>query len=319
MRPYALLIFFLLNTSFFILQGQSDLPRIIISTDIGGDDPDDFQSLVHLLIYADKFHIEGLISSPPSKGRKKDILEGINAYEKDFAVLRKFSKDYPEPEILRNRTKQGAVEPQTGKIPTKVSEGAQYIIEKAKKDSINPLWILVWGSITDVAQAVHHVPEIKNRIRVYSIGSWNTRQDPKARDYIFNEHRDLWWVENDNTFRGMYKGGYQESDYGNISFVSKFLKDHGAMGKLFYEKKKDIKMGDTPSVLYLLSGNADDPTDSSWGGSFVSDSHGKNYWVDNPADSLKTEDHPGAKTVNTHRKSFLDDWAKRMSVFHKKP
>ena len=30
-------------------------PRIIVSTDIGGTDPDDFQSVIHLLMYADLF------------------------------------------------------------------------------------------------------------------------------------------------------------------------------------------------------------------------------------------------------------------------
>lgn len=33
--------------------------RVIVSTDIGGTDPDDFQSMVHLLVYADCFDIEG--------------------------------------------------------------------------------------------------------------------------------------------------------------------------------------------------------------------------------------------------------------------
>lgn len=299
--------------------GQSDLPRIVVSTDIGGDDPDDFQSMVHLLIYADKFKIEGLISSPPSKGRKKDILKAIEAYEKDFALLKKASKNYPDPEILKNNTRQGAIEPQSGKTPEALSEGASHIIELAKKDSEDPLWILVWGSITDIAQAVHHAPEIKDKIRVYSIGSWNTRQDPKARDYLYDNHKDLWWIENNHTFRGMYRGGFQEKDYGNISFVNKYLKGHGALGELFYEQKKDIKMGDTPSVFYLLSGDADDPTDTSWGGSFIGNPHGAHYWVDNPVDSLKTEEHPGAKTVSTHRKEYLGDWAKRMSVLQQNP
>ena len=27
--------------------------RVLVSTDIGGTDPDDFQSMVHLLVYAD--------------------------------------------------------------------------------------------------------------------------------------------------------------------------------------------------------------------------------------------------------------------------
>ena len=49
------------------LDGQR--PRVIVSSDIGGSDPDDFQSMVHFLVYADVFDIEGLISSPPHRGR----------------------------------------------------------------------------------------------------------------------------------------------------------------------------------------------------------------------------------------------------------
>ncbi len=45
------------------LAGQQ--PRVIVSTDIGGSDPDDFQSMVHLLLYANVLDIEGLVSSPP--------------------------------------------------------------------------------------------------------------------------------------------------------------------------------------------------------------------------------------------------------------
>ena len=56
------------------------IPRIIISTDIGGSDPDDYQSLVHFLVYADEFDIEGLISSPPHEGRKEHIVEVIETY-----------------------------------------------------------------------------------------------------------------------------------------------------------------------------------------------------------------------------------------------
>ena len=35
-------------------------PRVLVSTDIGGTDPDDFQSMVHLLLYADVLDLEGL-------------------------------------------------------------------------------------------------------------------------------------------------------------------------------------------------------------------------------------------------------------------
>ena len=50
-------------------------PRILISTDIGGTDPDDNQSMAHLLMYSDKFTIEGLVSSPSyGKGSKTKFL-----------------------------------------------------------------------------------------------------------------------------------------------------------------------------------------------------------------------------------------------------
>ena len=36
-------------------------PRILVSSDIGGTDPDDFQSMIHLFMYANLFQIEGLV------------------------------------------------------------------------------------------------------------------------------------------------------------------------------------------------------------------------------------------------------------------
>src|SRR4051812_48138963 len=45
--------------------------RVIVSSDIGGTDQDDNQSMAHLLLYADAFDLEGLIASPYGPGRKK--------------------------------------------------------------------------------------------------------------------------------------------------------------------------------------------------------------------------------------------------------
>jgi hypothetical protein len=286
-------------------------PQIIISTDIGGDDPDDYQSMVHMLVYADKFEILGLISSPPGKGRLSNIEETIDAYEMDFPKLVNQNKDFPAAQYLRSISKQGSLDIQHTDLPEKPSEGAQWIIQKIK-DSNRPVYVLVWGSITDVAQAVHADPSIKSKLRVYSIGSWNTAQDPKSRDYLFNNHPDLWWIENNTTFRGMYMGGDQSGNLDNQTFVETFVKDNGNLGRLFWEQKKDIKMGDTPSVLYFLNGNIENPEGESWGGSFIKTDHGPNYWTDNPDPDLIENNRQGAKTVNRHRKDFLQDWAKRM-------
>ncbi len=289
-----------------------DKPRVIISTDIGGSDPDDYQSMVHFLVYADRFDIEGLISSPPNAGRKEHIDEVIFAYKKDYSKLKKYSRSFPRPSDLLKVTKQGAINVQNGDKPEDLSEGAKWIIKMAKKKDKRPLYIQVWGSMTDVAQAVHHDPSIKNKIRVYYIGSWNTDQDEKSRDYLYNHHPDLWWIENNTTFRGMYLGGIQDGEWNNVAFVEKYVKGHGAMGELFWEKKKDIKMGDTPAVLYFLHGDPNNPEGESWGGSFVKTGHGAHYWTDNPDPTFIENNRPGAKTVNKHRKAFLEDWAKRM-------
>ena len=85
-------------------------PRVIVSTDIGGTDPDDFQSMVHFLVYADMFDVEGLISSPYGPGRREHILQVIDRYATDYPNLKTYSDRYPPPDELRRITKQGALD-----------------------------------------------------------------------------------------------------------------------------------------------------------------------------------------------------------------
>lgn len=85
---------------------QMNLPRVIVSTDIGESDPDDFQSMVHLLVYADTLNIEGLVSSPPFEGSTEQIKEVIGAYATDYPNLVRHSNNFPKPEYLLEITKQ---------------------------------------------------------------------------------------------------------------------------------------------------------------------------------------------------------------------
>ena len=102
------------------------------------------------------------------------------------------------------------MEPAPAQGWSRPTDGSRLIIERTKVNDDRPLWILLWGGMADVAQAIHDDPSIKPRLRVYSIGSWNTRQDVASRDYVFKNHSDLWWIECDTTFRGMYMGGNQQ-------------------------------------------------------------------------------------------------------------
>jgi len=177
-------------------------PRILISSDIGGTDPDDNQSMIHLLMYADLFQIEGLIASPYGNGRKENFLEMIDLYEKDLPRLKEHAAGFPEPDSLRAICKQGAIPNAPFKGFDKPTDGSEWIIKCAKKQSDQPLWVLVWGGIEDLAQALHDAPEIKKNIKVYYIGGPNKKWCVNAYAYIAENHPDLWMIEANATYRG---------------------------------------------------------------------------------------------------------------------
>jgi hypothetical protein len=243
--------------------------RVIVSTDIGGTDPDDFQSMVHLLVYANCFDIEGLISSPFDMGRKEDILRVIDCYEKDYANLKTYSDEYPRPDALRAITKQGETERAPYAGVRRATEGSRWIIECARRDDPRPLYVLVWGLIEDLAQSLHDAPEILPKLRVYWIGGPNKKWSPDAYQYIAENHPELWIIESNSTYRGWFTGGNQSGRWGNRAFVSRHIAGKGALGDFFVSKKADIKMGDTPSVGWLLRGRPEDPSKPGWGGRFV--------------------------------------------------
>ena len=249
------------------LEGQRY--RIIVSTDIGGTDPDDFQSMVHLLVYTDVFDIEGLISSPFDKGRKRDILQVIDCYERDYENLETYSDRYPTPAALRAITKQGETERAPYAGVRRSTEGSRWIVQCARRDDPRPLYVLVWGLIEDLAQALHDAPDILPKLHVYWIGGPNKKWSPDAYQYIVDHHPKLWIIEANATYRGWFTGGNQSGQWGNRAFVKQHIAGKGALGDFFVSQKGDIKMGDTPSVGWLLKGNPDDPTQPGWGGQFV--------------------------------------------------
>jgi hypothetical protein len=251
--------------------GETDRPRhrVVVSTDIGGTDPDDFQSMVHLLVYADVLDIEGIISSPFDQGRKEDVLSVIDCYEKDYANLRSYSEQYPTPDALRAITKQGETERAPNAGVRRSTEGSRWIVECARRDDPRPLHVLVWGLMEDLAQALHDAPDILPKLRVYYIGGPNKKWGPDAYQYIVENHPRLWIIEANSTYRGYFVGGNQTGNWGNREFVKRHIAGHGALGNFFVSKKDDLKMGDTPSVNWLLRGTPEDPSRPGWGGQFV--------------------------------------------------
>ena len=84
--------------------------RLIVTTDLGGSDPDDIQSMIHLLVCSDVIDIEGLISAQawvndPDKTDK--IREVVNHFGEVLPRLKKHAKGYPELLDLLSVIKRG--------------------------------------------------------------------------------------------------------------------------------------------------------------------------------------------------------------------
>lgn len=249
----------------------NEKPRIIVSTDIGGTDPDDNQSMIHLMMYSDLFDIEGLISSPFGKGRKNDLLNMIDLYQKDYPQLVVSNKNLTHPVQLRQVCKQGAILEAPYKGYSNPTEGSEWIVKCAKKKNKQPLWVLVWGGLEDLAQALHDAPEIEKNIKVYWIGGPNKKWSVNAYSYLVEHHPNLWMIEANATYRGWFME--DENAPKNMSggaYYKNFVSGHGAMGADFVNYYKGhIKMGDTPSLAYLMVGNPSNPKGESWGGQFA--------------------------------------------------
>lgn len=249
---------------------STDKPRILISTDIGGTDPDDNQSLTHLLMYSDLFEIEGLVSSPSyGSGSTSEIFRMIDLYEHDLPKLEKHQSGFAKPDYLRSVTKQG----RKGSAPfsgiAQATEGSNWIIHCAQKEDLRPLWVLVWGGLEDLAQALHDEPSIQDNIRVYWIGGPNKKWSANAYAYIANNFPNLRMIEVNSSYYGFFSNNQVPDVIKTTDYFNKHIEGAGDLGKDFknyYEG--EIKMGDTPSLLYLMKGNPNNPAGESWGGSF---------------------------------------------------
>ncbi|HSC53274.1 MAG TPA: nucleoside hydrolase-like domain-containing protein [Phnomibacter sp.] len=245
-------------------------PRILISTDIGGTDPDDNQSMAHLLMYSNLFNIEGLVSSPSyGNGTKQEIVRMIDLYEQDLPKLKKHQPGLASPEYLRSISKQG----RHGNAPyigyTTATEGSNWIIHCARKKSKEPLWILGWGGLEDLAQALHDAPDIQNKIRVYWIGGPNKKWSANSYAYIVEHFPQLWFIEVNASYYGFFSTKHTVDSIQNSNYYDEYIQAAGALGKDFKSYYNgEVKMGDTPSLLYMMDGNPNNPERESWGGSF---------------------------------------------------
>ena len=77
-------------------------------------------------------------------------------------------------------------------------------------------------------------------------------------------------IEANATYRGWFMDSESPKNITDKAYYNNFIQGRGAMGKAFKNYYNgEIKMGDTPSLAYVMNGNPNDPLGESWGGSFA--------------------------------------------------
>src|SRR6476620_4963282 len=119
----------------------NDKPRLLVLTDMGAD-PDDQQSMVRLLLYANEFEIEGLIATSAGTTGKREqhathpemIRELVAAYGAVRGNLLKHAEGYPAAEELLSKIKLGSSQRGMEAIGEgKDTEGSKWIIAVVDK------------------------------------------------------------------------------------------------------------------------------------------------------------------------------------------
>ncbi len=297
-------------------------------------DPDDVQSLIRLLLYANELAIEALIASAGTLAniaRKKNILDVLDVYEQVQPKLLKHDARYPTAAALRETTWQGLdgawgspyfrVEgtPLDDLIGEgKDTEASEAIIRVVDKKDKRPVWVCVWGGTCELAQAIWKVQHSRDKkafqsflskLRIYAI----CRQD-NTTDWLLNSFPELFFILSETNYKGMmWHASGSDPTLSNLDWITEnLLQEHGPLGAAYPRSGWDhetpgVCEGDTPSYLHLLSAirginNPEKPSEAGWGGKFTQPDPQKNHWFDDPI---------GPKAVYQWRADVQADFKRR--------
>lgn len=268
----------------------AEKPRVFVLTDIENE-PDDAQSMVRFLTYANHFDIEGLIATTSIHQQNQTaawrIKEIVEAYGKVRENLLLHEPGYPTAEYLHTVIREGL--PKYGMNAVgegNDSTGSESLISAVDREDSRPLWVPVWGGPNVLAQALWKVKQTRSaeqlakfvaKLRVYTISD----QD-NSGPWLRKTFPDLFYVASP----GMHAGGaYHFATWSGISgdkFHARFTgadftivdnpwldehirKNHGPLGAE-HPHTEYLMEGDTPSFLGLVNNGLNAPEHPNWGG-----------------------------------------------------
>ncbi len=195
----------------FKCPAQTTKHRAFVFTDIniGGGDPDDRQSLVHLFWYANELEILGIVPDRWNARGMEACQLAVDAYRKDYEKYKFASFGFPDAKKLEEL------------LVKNTSDAIERLRNAAVETNDQPLYVLVWGSMVNFGKALKQHPEISKKIRLITIGTgrkygpedevagencdvpnWNGG----GRNEIYNDARfnKMWWLEINWTYNGMF-------------------------------------------------------------------------------------------------------------------
>jgi len=296
---------------------RSERLRIIIETDAGGD-PDDEQSLVRFLLYANEWDVEGIIANRPEAREGENlntertgigiVRRQVEAYGACHANLVQHDPRYPTRDELMSRTVPG---------DASTDAGARLIIAAVDRDDPRPVWFCNWGTDDGAApsclrRALDEIlaergsegyAKFKNRLRLSSADKFGKHTFDIAPAFPI-------WVD---TFRPevdrrrwYHRFSAITATAGGFDIERDVRHDHGPLGALYpTNTTHPQKEGDTGTFLYLVPTGMNDPLQPGWGSwagryGIQDDAGGRPYYWANVADTWQG---------TTHRENTLARWA----------
>jgi hypothetical protein len=292
----GLFFFFSVDSQSKLLYEEPVKQRVIILTDITNE-PDDQESLVRFLVYANEYDVEGLIATTSThlrnKVRKDKIKELVYNYGKIKPNLSRHAPGYPDMEYLLGVTTEHLpVYSMEGVGKGKDSPGSELIIKAADKADGRPLWISVWGGANCLAQSLWKIRETRSedevkkfvgKLKVYAIsdqdfaGQWIRNNFPEIFYVVDPSAGDSWKEYYRATWTGIsgdkwYKNGplFHYDLVDNPWLEKNIRENHGPLGAN-YLPFDYIMEGDTPSFLGLINNGLGwylSPAYGGWGGRY---------------------------------------------------
>lgn len=322
--------------------------RIFVLTDISNE-PDDEESMVRFLVYANQYEIEGLVATTSTwlrNNTREDLIRRqIDAYGMVRNNLLIHEQGFPTKEQLYAVTATGQGTYGMKAVGEgKSTAGSKLLLQAADKQDERPLWVSVWGGPNTLAQALfdarrtrsaEDLKKLIKKLRVYAIsdqddaGIWLRNEFPELF-YVVSPSNADWKEYWRATWTGIsgdrhYKNGpqYKFNLVQNAWLEENIINNHGALGKL-YPKFAYIMEGDTPAFMGLINNGLGwyvSPSYGGWGGRYVLyQSFGESHpiWTNNQdsRDSVYFDNEhyqiSDQATIWRWREHFQHDFAARM-------